>query len=411
MQSSTEKLSNFFLGVGAKRLTPVEVDPNSSNQHEFNGVNALKEIFGESNDKLRINARFVHFAEDASQSVCNVEVTWYDARRSNPNRSAEYRLYWRKNEVMERAKPGDLMFFARLSTGEFLILISESDSIFTDQLAWLFDLQLDDGTSIVMAAQRHREQSLDFCSRLILEAIGIDSYQSNTLDELTEHCLQTFNYDFPSTAEFSEFARNSLDDVEPLEDPDKALMEWVSREHALFSAFEKRIIGPRIERGFMVEGLPDIDSFVQFSKSVTNRRKTRAGKSLEHHVAAILKANGVVFERDKVTEGKKKPDFLFPDQASYHDPYFDAQDLRMLGVKTSLKDRWRQVLNEADRIKQKHLLTLEPSISEAQLNEMLQSQIRLVLPKEIHKTFTQRGRLNLLHLEDFIEEVAHLQRK
>ena len=144
LQSPTEKLSNFFWG-GCQATDSSRVDPNSSNQHEFNGVNALKEIFGESNDKLRINARFVHFAEDASQSVCNGEVTWYDARRSNPNRSAEYRLYWRKNEVMERAEPGDLMFFARLSTGEFLILISESDSIFTDQLAWLFDLQLDEG--------------------------------------------------------------------------------------------------------------------------------------------------------------------------------------------------------------------------------------------------------------------------
>ena len=61
--------------MGAKRLTPVEVDPNSSNQHEFNGVNALKEIFGESNDKLRINARFVHFGEDASQSVCTVRAS------------------------------------------------------------------------------------------------------------------------------------------------------------------------------------------------------------------------------------------------------------------------------------------------------------------------------------------------
>ena len=111
-----------------------------------------------------------------------------------------------------------------------------------------------------------------------------------------------------------------------------------------------------------------------------------------------------------VTEGKKKPDFLFPDQASYHDPDFDDQDLRMLGVKSSLKDRWRQVLNEADRINQKHLLTLEPSISEAQLNEMLQSHIRLVLPKEIHKTFSHRGRLDLLNLSDFIEDVASLQR-
>ena len=84
--------------------------------------------------------------------------------------------------------------------------------------------------------------------------------------------MQTFNYDFPSTAEFSEFARNSLDDVEPLEDPDAALMAWVSREHALFSAFEKRVIGPRVERGFMTEGVPDIDSLVSLSVKIDVRQ-------------------------------------------------------------------------------------------------------------------------------------------
>ena len=105
------------------------------------------------------------------------------------------------------------MFFAKLRTGEFLILIAESDSSLADQLAWLFDLQLDVGNSIVLTSKSHRERSLDFCSRLILEAIGIDSYQSNDLEDLTEQCLQTFNFDFPSTAEFSDFARTSVTGV------------------------------------------------------------------------------------------------------------------------------------------------------------------------------------------------------
>ena len=39
-------LSEFFSGVAAKKLSAVEVDPNTSNQHEFNGVSRLKKIFG-----------------------------------------------------------------------------------------------------------------------------------------------------------------------------------------------------------------------------------------------------------------------------------------------------------------------------------------------------------------------------
>ena len=44
--------------------------------------------------------------------------------------------------------------------------------------------------------------------------------------------------------------------------------------------------------------------------------------------------------------------------------------LTFLGEKTSCKDRWRQVLSEADRITNKHLLTLEPGISKNQTDEM-----------------------------------------
>lgn len=42
----------------------------------------------------------------------------------------------------------------------------------------------------------------------------------------------------------------------------------------------------------------------------------------------------------------------------------------MLGVKSTCKDRWRQVLSEAKRIDNKHLATLEPGISENQTAEM-----------------------------------------
>jgi len=39
-------LSQYFKGVAAKTLSAVEADPVKSNQHEFNGVAPLKNIFG-----------------------------------------------------------------------------------------------------------------------------------------------------------------------------------------------------------------------------------------------------------------------------------------------------------------------------------------------------------------------------
>ena len=81
----------------------------------------------------------------------------------------------------------------------------------------------------------------------------------------------------------------------------------------------------------------------------------------------------------------------------------------MLGVKSSCKERWRQVLAEADRIKTKHLLTVEPSISETQTAEMQKSKLHLVLPKSLHKTYGQNQRPWLMNVRDFILSTKNLQ--
>jgi len=51
-----------------------------------------------------------------------------------------------------------------------------------------------------------------------------------------------------------------------------------------------------------------------------------------------------------------------------------------LTLVTTCKDRWRQVINEADRIPEKHLFTLQPTISKNQLREMTDEKVHLVVP-------------------------------
>lgn len=105
---------------------------------------------------------------------------------------------------------------------------------------------------------------------------------------------------------------------------------------------ERHLIGDRLTQGF--DG--DVDSFISFSLSVQNRRKSRVGLSLENHLESLFTALGVRYSRTAVTENKTRPDFLFPGRAEYHDPAFNHLNLSMLGVKTTCKDRWRQVLAE-----------------------------------------------------------------
>ena len=110
-----------------------------------------------------------------------------------------------------------------------------------------------------------------------------------------------------------------------------------------------------------------MDAFIAFSLSVQNRRKARMGHSLENHLEAVFRALRVRYVRGAVTENNQRPDFLFPSVEAYRRaPATGAPCLAMLGAKSTCKDRWRQVLAEASKIPDKHLLTLEPGISEQQ---------------------------------------------
>ena len=81
----------------------------------------------------------------------------------------------------------------------------------------------------------------------------------------------------------------------------------------------------------------------------------------------------------------------------------------MLGVKSTCKDRWRQVLAEANRIKCKHLLTLETAISENQTYEMTVNHLRLVIPECLHYTYTSDQQKLLMSVKGFIERIAARQ--
>jgi len=77
----------------------------------------------------------------------------------------------------------------------------------------------------------------------------------------------------------------------------------------------------------------------------------------------------------------------------------------MLATKTTARDRWRQVLNEADRIPAKHLLTLQEGVSENQFAEMQAAQLQLVVPAGLVDAYPKSIRPHLMTLERFICEV------
>ena len=173
---------------------------------------------------------------------------------------------------------------------------------------------------------------------------------------------------------------------------------------------KKHIIEERLKTGFYSEGDVDVEGFIKFSLSVQNRRKSRAGLSLENHISALFDANKIQYSHTPVTENRLKPDFLFPNIECYKNPDFPREYLSMLGAKSTCKDRWRQVLAEADRIEKKHLLTLEAAISTYQTDEMQDKHLQLVVPLSIHKTYTENQQKWLYSVKDFIDEIQEKQK-
>jgi len=181
--------------------------------------------------------------------------------------------------------------------------------------------------------------------------------------------------------------------------PDVRLIARHACEYVLFRAVESAIELPGL-RAF-----PTIDMFTEHALRIINRRKARAGTSLELHVAAILKEEGVEFERGVQSERGHRPDFLFPSSRSYAIAEVGDASVAMLAVKTTLKDRWRQVLEEADKIPTKHLLTLDTGISTEQFDQLRGAGIRLVVPAPRARNYPGSVRAGLMTFGDFITAV------
>jgi hypothetical protein len=383
----------------------VAVDlPNlRSNQHELNGDEALKEFFG-IDSKTRGNLSWHYFSDDHETSQEENEFTFYDARAKTATRTgrSEWRFYY-YGSFLSRARVGDWLILAKPRSGKLFALV------FQKQSAWLRAAQ-------VLFGIERSASLFDSIKRKDLDARQLEFLQRQILDELDlaltvpaapndeELMLAKFGRTFPATRVMSEFARAQVA-VEPNK-PDDTLIRWLDREEALFRALENVVIGERLKKGFS-----SVDDFITYSLSAQNRRKSRMGFALQNHLAELFTRHNIRFSPQARTEGRNQPDFIFPGAKEYHDPQFEAAMLVMLGVKSSAKDRWRQVLTEADKIPRKHLCTLEAGISSTQTDEMRRQQLTLVVPLSIHSTYTKSQLHELLTLSQFIDFASHKQRR
>ena len=186
-------------------------------------------------------------------------------------------------------------------------------------------------------------------------------------------------------------------------DPDTRLVKRRDCEFQLFQSVESAFWLPTIQVGFK-----SIADFLKASQTITQRRRSRSGRSLEKHVQMILAEDGfeegIHYDQQCETELGRTADFIFPSEAMYHDLTFPAEKLRMLALKTSLRERWSQILSEADRVPRKHLLTVDTGLAPSQLQQMREHKITLVVPTSLQHHIAGDSLPKIQSLADFLDE-------
>lgn len=292
------------------------------------------------------------------------------------------------------------------------------DIINSDKTGSLFVLtkqSWDDYSAFILDTEDEIEEFLSTFGISATETnclFGAGGVQRSTVEEQAiEKFIASLQVEFPETEAMSLAARTIADTVynhiEYLTtNPDKKIIEWTNMEYVIFRAVEEHRYGKIVKSGFAT-----VEEFVSVANSILNRRKSRAGKSLEHHLEAIFDVNQIIYDSQAVTEGKKKPDFLFPSAVAYHDAMYPVDKLATLAAKTTCKDRWRQILNEANRLKDenKYLCTLQQGVSPTQMDEMQDEKVILVVPKPYISCYPKDRQNRIWTISRFISYIKELQ--
>lgn len=309
-------------------------------------------------------------------------ITWYGRKTRS-----EYRLtrFGREFPYLTKDNIGNLLVLIPVDERSFHAFVLDTDADF-EAVNTALGVELLESWALYDASASQRPETEDECLnrhfRTFVEQF--DSFPtSKIISGATRDALWTCKTDILKRS------------------PDDKLSDLMHCEHELFRMLERKVCQSEIARHFR-----DVDDFVGTAASIMNRRKSRAGRSLENHVAFLLKEENVPFECQPNIDGR--PDIIIPSSAAYNDRAYPEEKLFVIGLKTTCKDRWRQVLNEGKRVSTKYLLTLQNGITEAQLNQMAASSVALIVPSAIHKFYPRSKVGSLLTVKRFIESIREI---
>jgi len=396
-----------FVAVAAKTLSAVEVDPRSSNQHEL-AAGTLRRLLIDrglmdpDQERAEIPVRMLLLRADEEPERVDDRVTVYDARRQQPHRGPEWRAYYGSDSPAERLihtmREGDRMVYAIDRTGAVNVLLAAADShwprVLEETLAITAEPRLISVPEYELASAQRR-------TPIALIADVLEIHPPDDSDEawLLAHFGGAMPNEFPDTLTMAALAHERVGQDPHDTDADEILERWLTTETDLFMILE------RAEGERRIAACATFEEHVSTVLSILQRRKARRGRSFEIHLETLFTARGLPYERQVETEPGSTSDFILPGIAAYRALSKSGSDAGVLhlGAKSTARERWKQVLSEATRLRRRHLATLDPQLSDASLSAMIEHDVVPVMPARLGALYTNDA---IMDVEAFIERAA-----
>lgn len=393
-----------FVAAAAKTLSAVEVDRRASNQHEL-AAGPLRRMLVDHGlmpadaNRFEVVVTVLGLLDDEEPEPTRDTLTVYDARHANPDRGPEWRAYYGAGSDAERIvtsmREGDHLAYTIDRERRVHLLLASAASRWAEVLREALGLEPSPRLTEVPAYEletAQRRAPID----LVADALGIGRLDESDLDWL----LSRFGGelpDLPDPIAMATLAHDRVGHEARDHDADTLLERWLTAETDLFMLLERAEGERRISR------CEDFEDHVATVLSILQRRKVRRGRSLELHLEALFTARGLPYERQVETEPGSTSDFILPGLAAYRqiDPATpDGPGVLHLGAKSTARERWKQVLSEAGRLRRRHLATLDPQLSHASLRSMAEHDVVPVMPRRLADLYHGHA---VMTVEGFIE--------
>jgi len=239
-------LSDVFTAVAHKELVAVDLPHAGSNQHELNGVAALKDLFG-TDGKTRGRISWHYFADDHEPAQEENDFTFYDARAKTADKTgrSEWRFYYYGN-FLSCGDVGDLLVLARSAAGRHYGLIFRSGSAWRRAAQELFGLRDFQASFDAIPRRTLDGQRFELLRQQIVAELDLDLVLPVAPSD-EDLMLKKFGRAFPTTREVSAFARTQVEI--DYKRTDETLARWLEREEQLFRAHHPRAAGAEFRDG------------------------------------------------------------------------------------------------------------------------------------------------------------------